>query len=119
MGSEADAVAPRMPYTDRRTSWQYGCMVDDGLVQIYASADTTDGLLMQGRLETEGIPVMLKGESEGPYRMGPTYLWVPAEDEEQARAIVEAVRAGAFALGEDQDAPGDGAAAVEDATPAG
>jgi hypothetical protein len=78
-------------------------MSDDGLVQIYASADTTDGLLMQGRLEIEGIPVMLKGESEGPYRMGPTYLWVPAERQADARAIVEAVRAGAFALDEDAD----------------
>ena len=74
-----------------------------GLVQIYASADTTDGLLMQGRLETEGIPVMLKGESGGPYRMGPTYLWVPAEQEADAREIVEAVRAGAFALAEGTD----------------
>ena len=79
------------------------CMSDDGLVQIYASADTTDGLLMQGRLETEGIPVMLKGESEGPYRMGPTYLWVPAEREADAKAIVEAVRAGDYALAEDAD----------------
>ncbi|HEY6567167.1 MAG TPA: DUF2007 domain-containing protein [Actinomycetota bacterium] len=78
-------------------------MSEDGLVQIYASADTTDGLLMQGRLETEGIPVMLKGESEGPYRMGPTYLWVPTEQEADARAIVEAVRAGAYALAEDAD----------------
>ncbi len=78
-------------------------MSDDGVVQVYASADTTDGLLMQGRLETEGIPVMLKGESEGPYRMGPTYLWVPAEHEADARAIVEAVRAGAYALAEDSE----------------
>ncbi len=72
-------------------------------MQIYASADTTDGLLMKGRLETEGIPVMVKGESEGPYRMGPTYLWVPAEREARARAIVDAVRAGAFAVAEDVD----------------
>ena len=81
-------------------------MSDEGPVQVYASADTTDGLLMQGRLETEGIPVMLKGESEGPYRMGPTYLWVPAEHEAEARAIVEAVRAGAFALADDADITG-------------
>jgi hypothetical protein len=90
-------------------------MTSDGLVQIYASADTTDGLLMQGRLETEDIPVMLKGESEGPYRMGPTYLWVPAEHEARAREIVEAVRAGAYALDVDEDVELETEA--EDATP--
>jgi hypothetical protein len=90
-------------------------MDEERLVQVYASADTTDGLLMQGRLETEGIPVMLKGESEGPYRMGPTYLWVPAEHEAKAREIIEAVRSGAYALAEDADVSGDEPA--EDATP--
>jgi hypothetical protein len=93
-------------------------MSDDGLVQIYASADTTDGLLMQGRLETEGIPVMLKGESEGPYRMGPTYLWVPAEKEADAKAIVAAVRAGDYALAEDSDQT-EFEDAAEDAAPPG
>ena len=94
-------------------------MDEERLVQVYASADTTDGLLMQGRLDTEGIPVMLKGESEGPYRMGPTYLWVPAEHEAKAREIIEAVRSGAYALAEDADVSGDvpGDEPAEDATP--
>ena len=84
---------PRKPYARSGRTCEHARMSKEGPVQVYASADTTDGLLMQGRLETKGIPVMLKGESEGPYRMGPTYLWVAAEHEVDARAIVEAVRA--------------------------
>ena len=90
-------------------------MDDERLVQVYASGDATDGLLMQGRLESEGISVLLKGESEGPYRMGPSYLWVAAADEAKAREIIEAVRSGAYALPEDADVSGDQPA--EDATP--
>ncbi len=63
----------------------------EDLVQIYATADLTDGYLMKGRLEAEGIPVLVKGEGEGPYRMGPVYLLVPGNFEIQARMIVESV----------------------------
>ncbi len=75
--------------------------MDDGLVRIYASADATASYLMRGRLEAEGLQVMLKGDGEGPYRAGPVYLWVKASDEAQARAVVDAVESGAFAVGED------------------
>jgi hypothetical protein len=73
-------------------------MSEQGLVQVYASADAIDVQLMRGRLETEGISCMLKGEPEGPYRMGPAYLWVPVEDEDRAKTIIDAVRSGAYAL---------------------
>lgn len=63
----------------------------EDLVQIYATADITDGYLMKGRLEAEGIPVLVKGEGEGPYRMGPVYLLVPGNLEVQARMIVESI----------------------------
>jgi len=63
----------------------------EDLVQIYATADITDGYLMKGRLEAEGIPVLVKGEGEGPYRMGPVSLWVPGTLEVQARMIVESI----------------------------
>lgn len=76
--------------------------MDDSLVEVYASTDSFDGQLMKGRLETEGISVMLKGEPEGPYRMGPVYLMVPATEQARARAIVDAVRSGAFAVSEDE-----------------
>jgi hypothetical protein len=70
----------------------------DGLVRVYATADRFEGELMKGRLDAEGIPVLLKGEGEGPYRSGPVYLWVRADDEAPARATIEAVQSGAFAL---------------------
>jgi len=68
------------------------------LTRIYASGDPFAGELMKGRLEAEGIAVMMKGEGEGPYRTGPVYLWVNREDEERARAVLAAVDSGAFAV---------------------
>jgi len=35
---------------------------------------------------------MAKGEGEGPYRMGPVYLWVPEEFEIQAKMILQEAR---------------------------
>jgi len=46
------------------------------LVRVYATGNAFDGLLTKGHLEAEGITVLMKGESEGPYRAGPVYLWV-------------------------------------------
>ena len=63
----------------------------DDLVQVYATGSVTDGYLVKGRLEAEGIPVLMKGEGEGPYRIGPAYLWVPASLEVQARLILESL----------------------------
>ena len=71
----------------------------DELVQVYAAASVTDGYLVKGRLEAEGIPVLIKGEGEGPYRVGPAYLWVPGSLEVQARLILESL--GATAEGTD------------------
>lgn len=67
------------------------------LVRIYATGDAFEGELLRGRLEAEGIRVLLKGDGEGPYRVGPVYLFVPSEDETDARAVIEAVASGAFA----------------------
>jgi hypothetical protein len=64
------------------------------LVRVYSTGSITDGYLAKGRLEAEGIPVMIKGEGEGPYRMGPVYLWVPASLEDQARMILDEIAAG-------------------------
>jgi hypothetical protein len=55
------------------------------------------------RLESEGIPVVLKGEGEGPYRMGPVHLLVPEEFEVQARLILQEIREGALRVGENED----------------
>jgi hypothetical protein len=87
-----------------------------GLVRIWAGGDAFEGELLRGRLEVEGIEALLKGEGEGPYRAGPVYLFVPAEDETRARAVLDAVASGAYAV-TDEDVDGattDDAAAVED-----
>jgi hypothetical protein len=73
------------------------------LVRVYSTHSLTDGYLARGRLEAEGIPVFLKGEGEGPYRMGPAHLWVPVELEVQARMILEDVRRGSARVHEDED----------------
>jgi hypothetical protein len=75
--------------------------MQDELVRVYASADPIMGLLMQGRLEAEGIQVMTKGDGQGPYRAGPLYLWVQAADEAEARAVVDAMESGAFEVKDD------------------
>ena len=75
--------------------------MDEGIVRVFASGDHVAGEMMRGRLEAEGITAMLKGEGEGPYRAGPVYVWVAAKDEVAARAIVDAVASGAYALDDD------------------
>ena len=79
----------------------------DDLVRVYASGDAFAAQLMRGRLEAEDIPVLMKGESGGPYRMGPCYLWVRAEDATRAKVIVEAVESGQFAVTDDDVTSGD------------
>ena len=80
--------------------WDHAGMADDPLVRVFSSGDAFMGELMRGRLEAEGIPVMLKGEGGGPYHAGPVYLWVPQESESTARAVVDAIASGAFAIDE-------------------
>ena len=75
--------------------------MDDRLARVFASPDPVAGEMMRGRLEAEGITAMVKGDGDGPYRAGPVYVWVPAEDEAAARAVVEAVSSGAYALDDD------------------
>jgi hypothetical protein len=75
------------------------------LVRVYSTTSLTDGYLARGRLEADGIPVILKGEGEGPYRMGPVHLWVPSEFEVQARLLLQEIREGSLAVGDDEAAP--------------
>lgn len=70
----------------------------DDLVRVYATGDHVAAQLMVARLEAEGIPILLKGGGEGPYRAGPNYVFVPRAHEAKARAIVDAMESGAFAL---------------------
>jgi hypothetical protein len=86
------------------------------LVRVYASGNPFDGELTKGRLEAEGIPVMMKGEAEGPYRAGPVDLWVPADREADARAVLAAIERGDYAVDpEDVGRPTDEVTAADDA----
>jgi len=62
------------------------------MVLVFSTASIPEGLLVKGLLESEDIPVAMKGESEGPYRMGPVYLWVSEGLETRARLIIEDAR---------------------------
>jgi len=53
-----------------------------------------EGLLAKGLLEAEGIPVIVQGEAEGPYRVGPMELLVPRAFEVQARMLLEDAASG-------------------------
>ena len=63
-------------------------------VMVFGTGSIPEGLLVKGLLESEGIPVQLKGEAEGPYRMGPVSVWVPEAFEVQARLILEEASSG-------------------------
>jgi hypothetical protein len=76
------------------------------LVRVWASGDAIEGELMRARLEAEDVAVVLKGEGEGPYRVGPVYLFVSSDDEARARAVLDAVASGAYALADDADVSG-------------
>jgi hypothetical protein len=65
-------------------------LVDESrLVFVFGTTSIPEGLLVKGMLEADGIPVQIKGESEGPYRMGPVFLWVPTGFEVQALLLLE------------------------------
>ena len=72
-------------------------------VLVHVASSAVEGHLLQTRLEDEDIPTFVKGEGDGPYRMGPAYLWVAAEHEVQARLVIAEVRSGNLALPEDED----------------
>jgi hypothetical protein len=59
------------------------------VVRVLSTSSVPEGEIAKARLEDEGIPVLVKGEGEGPYRIGPVHLFVPAELEVQARLILD------------------------------
>ena len=97
-GKATRAVADR---SDARPDqvWDHPRM-DENLDASVRHHGSFAGELMKGRLEAEGVEVLLKGEIEGPYPSGPVYLWVAAADETRARAVIDAVESGAFAVDE-------------------
>ncbi len=61
----------------------------DRQVQVFATASAPEAEVVRGLLEAAGIPAALRGMTEGPYRIGGSFVWVPEELEEQARAVIE------------------------------
>jgi len=62
----------------------------DEFVNVLTTSSVVEGELARGRLESEGIPVLLKGEGlDAPYPTGPVYVFVPASFEAQARELLE------------------------------
>jgi putative signal transducing protein len=82
--------------TGRRV-WE-DAAVSGGLVLVYTTNQIFEGHLTKARLEDEGIPVVLKGEGDGPYRIGPVHLFVPEGMEVQARVLIEAIARGDYAV---------------------
>jgi hypothetical protein len=74
--------------------------MNDDLVLVYTTSVVFEGQLTKARLEDEGIPVLAKGEGDGPYRMGPVHLFVPAGYEPQARLVLAAIARGDYAVAE-------------------
>ena len=72
------------------------------LVRVHTFSDLLSAELMRGRLEADGILAEIKGEGAGPYRVGEVHLWVPEEDEEAARAVIEEVDSGSYELDDDE-----------------
>lgn len=64
------------------------------LVLVLTTTSLPEGEIVKARLEDEGIPVLVKGEGAGPYRMGPVQLFVPEEMEVQARLVLAESRGG-------------------------
>lgn len=62
--------------------------MSDDLVRVLSTASLPEGEIVKARLEDEGIPVLVKGEGGGPYRIGPVDLFVPAAFEAQARLVL-------------------------------
>lgn len=80
-------------------------------MSVFSTQSWVEGEITKGRLQAEGIPVDLKGVSEGPYPVGPAELFVPSRFEAQARRILELIRSGAFEIPDDprqdDERPGD------------
>ena len=95
--SSSGLVLARFGYLTNKpmTSREPATDTQGRLVQVLATSSIPEGLLARSLLEAEGIPVVTKGESEGPYRIGPVYLLVPEAYEVQARLILAEVASAA------------------------
>ncbi|HEY7661122.1 MAG TPA: DUF2007 domain-containing protein [Actinomycetota bacterium] len=61
----------------------------DELVLVRTVSSSLEGEIVKSRLEDEGIPVLLKGGGDDPYRVGPVHVFVAAAHEVQARLVLD------------------------------
>ena len=63
---------------------------DTPLVRVFSTAESSEGLAVKGRLESEGITTFVKGgATDQAFPTGGTFLFVKADDEAAAREILE------------------------------
>ena len=84
----------------------------DPFMRILSTQSWVEGEIVKARLETEGIPIQIKGPHEGPYPVGPVDLFVPSSFETRARSILAEIESGSYELA-DGEAP-DSATGHED-----
>jgi Putative prokaryotic signal transducing protein len=74
--------------------------MNDELVQIWSTGDPMIAELTRARLEDAGIDVLVKSSMGGSnaYPVGPSYLFVKADQEQDARAVIQAIEAGEYAI---------------------
>ena len=72
--------------------------------------------MTRARLEDAGIDVLVKSSMGGSsaYPVGPSYLFVKAEQEQDARAVIEAIESGAYAISDEDVEAADQAPPVSD-----
>ena len=70
---------------------------DTPLVQVYSTAESSEGLAVKGRLEAEGITTFVKGgATDQAFPTGGTFVFVKADDEAAAREILDAAEDGSL-----------------------
>src|SRR3954453_4982766 len=77
--------------------------MNDELVQIWSTGDAMIAELTRARLEDAGIRCLLKSSMGGSnaYPVGPSYLFVKAEQARDARTGIGDIEAGMYAIDED------------------
>ena len=73
-------------------------------MRVFSTQSLVEGEIVRGRLESEGIPVDLRGQREDPYPLGPAELFVPSRFEVQARRILEQIESGPYEFPDEDDA---------------
>ena len=92
---------------DQRTDASSEPTPDDiPLVQVFSTAEASEGMAAKGRLESEGISVFIKGQAtDQAYPTGGTFLFVREDDEAKAREILDEAAEGELEDLVEPDAP--------------